>query len=308
MATAVKEKQVAELKEKFGRAQSVVQVEYRGVKAGDMDSIRAKLRAQDIEMKVSKNRLARLGTKGTQYEGMADTFKGPISLAFSYSSQTAAAKLLRDLGRDTKELVLVGGMVDGTYYGAEDLKKIADLPGKDVVRSMFLSALLGGPRNYVSLLNGALGKFVHLLAALKDKKEKNPDSIGGQEMSTVTAEDVKSYLNNLSVLKLVELTKELEKEWGVTAAAPVAMAAAPAAGAAPAAEAEQTEFTVVLKAGGDKKIQVIKVVREVTSLGLKEAKDLVDGAPKNLKEKVSKDEAASLKAKLEEAGATVEIK
>jgi large subunit ribosomal protein L7/L12 len=145
-----------------------------------------------------------------------------------------------------------------------------------------------------------------LLSALKDKKEKNPDSIGGQEMSTITAEDVKNYLNNLPVLKLVELTKDLEKEWGVSAAAPVAMAAAPAA--APEAAAEQTEFTVVLKAGGDKKIQVIKVVREVTSLGLKEAKDLVDGAPKTLKEKISKDEAAALKAKLEEAGATVEVK
>jgi len=273
-----------------------------------MDTIRAKLRAEDVEVKVAKNRLARLGAQGTPYEGMMDTFKGPLSLAFSYSSQTAAAKLLRDLGRETKELVLVGGMVDGTYYGAEDLKKIADLPGKDVVRAMFLSALLGGPRNYVSLLNGALSKFVHLLTALKDKKEQNPDSIGGQEMSNVTAEDVKAYLNNLSVLKLVELTKDLEKEWGVTAAAPVAMAAAPAGAAAPAAEAEQTEFTVVLKASGDKKIQVIKVVREATNLGLKEAKDLVDGAPKNLKEKVSKDEAAALKAKLEEAGATVEIK
>ena len=127
-------------------------------------------------------------------------------------------------------------------------------------------------------------------------------------MANITSEDVKSFLNDLSVKKLVDLTKELEDEWGVTAAAPAAAAAAPAAGGgAPEAE-EQTEFTAVLAAIGDKKIQVIKAVREVTGLGLKEAKAVVDEAPKSVKEKVSKEEAESIKAKLEEAGATVEIK
>ncbi len=307
MATALKEKQVSELHEMFGRAQSVVQVEYRGVKAGDMDVIRARLRAENVEMKVAKNRLAKLGSKGTAFEPIAAKLVGPVSLAFGYGSQTAAAKILSGLCKGTKELKIIGGVIDGSYYGAEQLNAIANLPGKDVLRSMFLSALQGGPRNFVSVLNGALGKFVYLLAALKDVKEKKPESIGGQEMSSVTSEDVKNYLNSLSVLKLVELTKELEDAWGVTAAAPVAAATAPVAVAAEAA-AEQTEFTVVLKAAGDKKIQVIKVVREATALGLKEAKDLVDGAPKTLKEKISKDEAAALKAKLEEAGATVEIK
>ena len=127
-------------------------------------------------------------------------------------------------------------------------------------------------------------------------------------MSEISTEDVKSFLNNLSVKKLADLTKELEDEWGVTAAAPVAALAAPAAGGGAAEAEEQTEFTVVLATIGDKKIQVIKAVREVTGLGLKEAKAVVDEAPKNLKEKVSKEEAESLKAKMEEAGATVEIK
>ncbi|MCG0277109.1 MAG: 50S ribosomal protein L7/L12 [Thermanaeromonas sp.] len=117
-------------------------------------------------------------------------------------------------------------------------------------------------------------------------------------------------VKGMTVLELAELVKALEEEFGVTAAAPVAMPVAP--GAAPAqAEAkveEQTEFDVILKAAGDKKINVIKVVRELTGLGLKEAKDLVDGAPKPVKEKVSKEEAERIKAKLEEAGATVEIK
>lgn len=127
-------------------------------------------------------------------------------------------------------------------------------------------------------------------------------------MANITSEDVKSFLNDLSVKKLVDLTKELEDEWGVTAAAPAAAVAAPAAGGGAAEVEEQTEFTVVLTAIGDKKIQVIKAVREVTGLGLKEAKAVVDEAPKNVKEKISKEDAESIKTKLEEAGATAEIK
>jgi large subunit ribosomal protein L7/L12 len=118
-------------------------------------------------------------------------------------------------------------------------------------------------------------------------------------------------LSNLTVLQVAELVKTLEEKWGVSAAAAapvmVAAAGAPAAGAAAAAE-EKTEFAVHLTSAGDKKINVIKVVREVTSLGLKEAKDLVDGAPKVVKEGVSKEEAAAIKKKFEEVGAQVEIK
>ncbi len=117
-------------------------------------------------------------------------------------------------------------------------------------------------------------------------------------------------LGKMTVLELVELKNALEEEWGVTAAAPIAVAA-PGAAAAPtdgAAAEEQTEFDVVLQAAGDKKIQVIKVVRAITGLGLKEAKDLVDGAPKPVKEGIAREEADSLRSQLEEAGATVEVK
>ena len=113
-------------------------------------------------------------------------------------------------------------------------------------------------------------------------------------------------LSALTVLEAAELSKLLEEKWGVSAAAPVAVAAGPAAAAAPAEE--QTEFTVVLAAAGDKKINVIKEVRGITGLGLKEAKDLVEGAPKTVKEGVSKDEAAKIKKALEDAGAKVEVK
>jgi large subunit ribosomal protein L7/L12 len=115
-------------------------------------------------------------------------------------------------------------------------------------------------------------------------------------------------LSSLTVLEAAELSKKLEEKWGVSAAAPVAVAAAGPAGGAPAeAAAEKTEFTVVLTAAGEKKINVIKEVRAITSLGLKEAKDLVEGAPKPVKEGVNKDEAAKIKKQLEDAGATVQI-
>ncbi len=120
-------------------------------------------------------------------------------------------------------------------------------------------------------------------------------------------QQVIDLIKEMTVLELSELVKEMEEIFGVSAAAPVAAVAAPAAAAAEAKE-EQTEFDVILANAGDKKINVIKVVREITKLGLKEAKDLVDGAPKMVSEKVSKEEADSVKKKLEEAGATVEVK
>ena len=127
---------------------------------------------------------------------------------------------------------------------------------------------------------------------------------------SVSKEQILDAIANMSVLDVVDLVKQMEDKFGVTAAAPVAVAAAgAAAGAAPAAAAEEkTEFTVVLKAAGEKKVEVIKAVRAVTSLGLKEAKDLVEGAPQNVKEGVSKDEAAKIKKELEAAGASVEVK
>jgi large subunit ribosomal protein L7/L12 len=132
-----------------------------------------------------------------------------------------------------------------------------------------------------------------------------------KEMSimALTKDDILEGIANLTVIELKELLDAFEEKFGVTAAAPVAVAAAGAvAGGGAAAAEEQDEFDVILADGGAQKIQVIKVVRELTSLGLKEAKDLVDGAPKPILEKASKDDAEKAKAKLEEAGATVELK
>lgn len=127
-------------------------------------------------------------------------------------------------------------------------------------------------------------------------------------LSTEERQDIIDKLSAASVLEIAELVKELEEKWGVSAAAPVAMVAGAAAGGGAEAEAAKDEFDVVLTSAGEKKIQVIKAVRELTALGLKEAKDLVESAPKAVKEGLNKADADAAKAKLEEAGATVELK
>jgi len=136
------------------------------------------------------------------------------------------------------------------------------------------------------------------------KEGTETEKEGGVKM---TKEEFFSHLDNLTILELADYIKEFETRYGVSAAAAVAMPMAGAAAPAAAAEEAKTEFNVILKSAGDKKINVIKVVREVTSLGLKEAKDLVDGAPKPIKEKVAKEEADAIKAKFEEVGAVIEL-
>jgi large subunit ribosomal protein L7/L12 len=141
--------------------------------------------------------------------------------------------------------------------------------------------------------------------AKKQSKAKETSSTGAK---AVSKEEIIAVVKNMTVLELADLVKALEDEFGVTAAPMAVAAAAGAPAAAAAAEEEKTEFTVILKEIGENKINVIKAVREVTTLGLKEAKDLVEGAPKPVKEGVNKDEAAATKKKLEEAGAKVEVK
>lgn len=127
-------------------------------------------------------------------------------------------------------------------------------------------------------------------------------------MPDITREDVVTFIENMTVLELSQFVKDLQERFGVSAAMPMAMPQGGSGATAEAPQEEKTEFDVVLSGAGDKKIQVIKVVRAITGLGLKEAKDLVDGAPKSVKEKISKDEADELKKQLEEVGAAVEIK
>ncbi len=200
MATAQKEKQVADLKDRFSRAASIVQVEYRGITAVNMDKLRSSLRKEDVEFKVIKNRLAKIAVKDTPAEGLGEKFSGPISVAIGYKDSIAPARLITEFAKVEKLLKIVGGMTEGEIYDGGQMKTLGSLPGKQSLQASLLSAMQGTPRNFVSVLGGVLRKFLYLLAALEELKNKNPDSIGGEEMADLTAEDVKNYLNGLSVL------------------------------------------------------------------------------------------------------------
>jgi len=302
---------IAELHEKFSRAKLAVMTECSGMEVNHITELRRQLRGIKAEFKVVKNTLAARAVEGTQLAPAKPHFKGPLAVMIGYDDPAVATKILRDFikaeKRDEKMKITVG-VLDGNLLQAEQLLAVASLPSKAVLLSMLLSAMQGPARGLVYALSGLLRGLVGVLAAIQDKRKGEGDMATAE--GKLSQEEFIKAIESMSVLELSELVKGLETRFGVTAAAPVAMAA-PAGGggaAAPAAE-EQTSFDVILaSAAADKKIQVIKVVRELTSLGLKEAKDLVEGVPKPVKTGVTKEEAEAMKKKLEESGGKVEVK
>jgi large subunit ribosomal protein L7/L12 len=302
---------VAELAEKFGRARLAILTECVGLPVNQMTELRKQLRGAKAEYRVVKNTLAARATTGTILAGLKGHLKGPTGVVIGYDDPVLPTKVLRDfIGAEKREekIRITIGMLEGKIVQPAELAAVATLPKKEVLIAMLLSALQGPIRGVVSTLRAVLSKFVRVIAAIQDKRK------GEGDMSATTIklsqEELIKAIEGMSVLDLAELVKGLEARFGVTAAAPVSVAAAPAAAGAAAAPAEEkTAFDVILaSAPADKKIQVIKVVRELTSLGLKEAKDLVEGAPKPVKTGVAKEEADAMKKKLEESGAKVEIK
>jgi large subunit ribosomal protein L7/L12 len=301
---------VAELTEKFGRARLAILTECAGLSVNQVTELRKQLRGAKAEFKVVKNTLAIRASEGTALTGLKGHLKGPTGMVIGYDDPVLPAKILRDfIGAEKREekIKITVGVLEGKLVQAAELAAVAKLPKKEVLIAMLLSAMQGPIRGVVYTLNAVLSKFVRVIAAIQDKKKGEGDmSATGTKLSQ---EELIKAIESMSVLDLAELVKGLENRFGVTAAAPVAVAAAPAAGAAAAPAEEKTAFDVVLaSAPADKKIQIIKVVRELTSLGLKEAKDLVEGAPKPVKTGVAKEEADTMKKKLEESGAKVEIK
>mgnify|MGYP001595451429 FL=1 len=299
---------VAELTETFGRARLAIVTESAGLPVNQVTELRKLLRSAKAEYMVVKNTLAARASEGTIVSGVKTYLKGPTGLVIGYDDPVLPTKILRDFiqgeKRDQKIKITIG-VLEGKVVQPAELAAVAKLPKKEVLIAMLLSAMQGPARGLVYTLSAVLSKFVRVIAAIQDKRK------GDGDMSTTTSklsqEELIKAIETMSVLDLAELVKGLETRFGVTAAAPVAAVAPAAAAAAPAEE--KTSFDVVLvSAPADKKIQVIKVVRELTSLGLKEAKDLVEGAPKPVKSGVTKEECDTMKKKLEESGAKVEIK
>lgn len=302
---------VAELREKFSRAKLAIMTECSGLPVNQITELRKQLRGARAEFRVVKNTIASLAVDGTAFVDAKSHFKGPTAITIGYDDPTLPTKILRDFIKTEKrdeKMRITAGVLEGKVLQASQLLAVANLPSREALLSMLLSAMQGPPRGLVYVLSGLIRGLVGVMAAIQDKKKGEP------EMPTtegkMTQEEFVKAIEGMTVLELSELVKSLETRFGVTAAAPVAVAAAPAGGGATAAQAEEkTSFDVVLaSAAADKKIQVIKVVRELTSLGLKEAKDLVEGAPKPVKTGVTKEEADTMKKKLEESGAKVEIK
>jgi large subunit ribosomal protein L7/L12 len=301
---------VAELTEKFARARLAIVTECAGLPVNHVTELRKQLRGAKAEYKVVKNTLAIRAAEGTTVAGLKAHLKGPTGVVIGYDDPVLPAKILKDFiaaeKREEKIRIMLG-VLEGKVLQPAELAAVARLPKKEVLIAMLLSAMQGPIRGVVYTLNAVLTKFVRVIAAIQDKRKGEGDM--SATASKLSQEELIKAIESMSVLDLAELVKGLESRFGVTAAAPVAIAAAPAAGAAAAPAEEKTAFDVILaSAPADKKIQVIKVVRELTNLGLKEAKDLVEGAPKPVKTGATKEESDAMKKKLEESGAKVEIK
>ncbi len=301
---------IAELHEKFSRARLAVMTECSGVPVNQITDLRKQLRTAKAEFTVVKNTLAARAADGTALVEVKAHFKGPMALMIGYDDPVIPTKILRDFIRAEKrdeKIRITVGVLEGKLLAASQLIAVAGLPSRQVLLAMLLSAMQGPVRGLVFALSGLLRGLVGVIIAIQDKKKGEGDMPTTQ--GKVSQEELIQTIERMSVLELSELVKGLETRFGVTAAAPVAVAAGPAAGGAAAAVEEKTAFDVILSsAAADKKIQVIKVVRELTSLGLKEAKDLVEGAPKPVKTGVTKEEAETMKKKLEESGAKIEVK
>lgn len=307
MPRADKVQKVDEISSNLASCQAAVIADYRGLSVASMSELRRRLRGIGAEIQVSKNTLTRFAASQAGITGLDALLAGPTAIAFSKEEPGPLAKTILDFAHESRIMTVRGGLLGHQPITFEDVVTLSRIAPRAVLEAQALGAMQGPVASFVAILNGALYGILGVLRAQTETTQPDASQMEGEAMNR---EDLIKELETMTVLDLVGLTKALEEKWGVSAAAPVAVAAAPvaaAAAAAPEEVEEQTEFTVILKEIGPNKINVIKAVREFTTLGLKEAKDLVEAAPKAVKEAVSKQEAADIKAKLEAAGGVVEV-
>ena len=303
-----KERAVDDLADKIGRSQMVVITDHRGLSVGQMSDLRGRLRQAGAEFHVAKNTLTRFAARQVGREGLIEDLKGPTAIAFGFDDPTTLAKALSEFLRATRlEMPIRGAILGDRRLTAAEIGRLAELPTRDIVLGETLGSVIAPISAFVMFVAAPLQSVIGVLEARREQVEASGEA-GAQEGTGMANEDLISTLEKMSVLDLVELKKALEERWGVTAAVAMAPGAAAPAAAAAAPVEEQTEFDVMLTNFGANKINVIKVVRELTGLGLKEAKDLVEAAPKAVKEGIAKDDAETAAGKLRDAGATVDVK
>ena len=307
---------VAELKSVFTETSVVVITRNLGLSVAQSTELRLKMRDAGAQFKVAKNRLALIALEDTRYKPIGDLLKGPTALATS-EDPVAAAKVAVDFAKTHDKFEIVGGAMGDTVLDVNGIKALAALPSLDELRATIVGLIQAPATKIARTINEPGAQLCTGLRRLRgpgcvrtslSSTHDNWGECPTKEYQMADIAKLVDQLSELTVLEAADLAKALEEKWGVSAAA--AVAAAPAAGggaAAPAAE-EKTEFDVILTGDGGKKINVIKEVRAITGLGLGEAKALVEGAPKAVKEGVNKDEAEKIKKQIEEAGGTVELK
>ena len=311
MPTEQKREQVAELAELLRGSSAVAVADYRGLRVSDIQAVRRSLRASGVSFRVVKNRLMSIAADEAGRPEIKPILGGPTAVAVTSGDEVALAKSVLDSLRPYSPVVNVrGGLLGTRVIDADAPTRLSTLPGLDVLLARVAGSMAPPLSGLAAVLAGNLRNMAGVLSALAEKKAQSPDG-GTMATDTVSKDTILEAIDKMTVLELSELVKAFEERYGVTAAAPVAAAAAPAAGDGAAAAApveEQTEFNAVLTDVGPNKILVIKAVRELTGLGLKEAKDLVDAAPKAVKEAVPREEAEAVREKLAETGATVEVR
>jgi len=305
-----KKKFIEELKKNFQEHKVGYLVSLCGLKVSETNEFRKAMKKNNSICKVVQNRLALISAKDSGIIDLEKYLDGPTAIVFSKSNPELISKIILDFSKRLKKFSIKGIILDKKAYGPEDAVKLATLPSKDILTAQLLFVLQNPIRRFLFSLTLITKSLLVLLNKIQIQKSEGKDIIGGKTMSELTKEEVINYILNLSVLDLLNFIKEIEEKTGISASVAVAPAVSQAAPSAEtkAAEEEKTEFDVILKSVGDKKINVIKVLRELTNLGLKEAKELIDNVPKPVKEGISKAEAEEIKKKFEEAGATVEIK
>lgn len=311
-----KKEKVKWLEENFLRSSAVFVVDYRGLATDELTTFRRKLRESNALFKVVKNTLARLGAERANLKTLHLLFVGPTAIVFALGDIVVPARIIKEFTEEHPNLKIKGGFLSGALLDAQRVTSLAELPDRNTLLVQFLSQLTAPLVQFMGALTWPLQSFLFLLNSIIDQKK------GGSSMATAPKEEIKKEagekvskkdmiikaIQEMNILELSELVKELEERFGVKAATPQVAVSTAAPSAQKKEEEEKTEFDVILADVGAKKIQVIKEVRKITSLGLKEAKDLVESAPKPIKQGVSKEEAQKVKETLEAVGAKVEIK
>lgn len=300
---------VEEIRGKLDSAKISILTEFQGLNVAEMTELRKLFREADVEYKVYKNTLTRLAAHQLGMTGVDEYLVGTTGLAFSKSDLIASTKIVKDFSNKHTYFRVKAGILDNQVIDSDDVIALANTPPREVLLATLMNAMQGPVLQIMWVIQAPIRNFIFLLKNLSEQDRDESDSEkGGTEMA-VTKEEIIETIGNMSVLDVLSMVKEMEEKFGVSAAMPMGSFAPAQAEAAQAEEEEeQTEFSVMLMSSGQKKIQVIKEVRAITSLPLKDAKALVDEAPAAVKEGVGKEEAEELKGKLEAAGATVELK